>query len=77
MPDMAFAAKGGLTRTKTMLDTVAEWLQYLAIAIVTIAIMVVGYKVLFGGQTVRECAPIIIGCAFLAGASEIASLLLG
>lgn len=76
MPDMAFAA-GGLAKTKKVVDTVAQWLQYLAIGIVTIAIFVVGYKVLFGGQTVRECAPILIGCAIIGGASEIASLLLG
>lgn len=76
MPDMAFAA-GGLTKTKRMLDRVSEWLQYLAISIATIAIFIVGYKVLFGGQTVRECAPILIGCAILAGGAEIVSLLLG
>lgn len=76
VPDMAFAA-GGLAKTKKVVDTVAQWLQYLAIGIVTIAIFVVGYKVLFGGQTVRECAPILIGCAIIGGASEIASLLLG
>lgn len=76
MPDMAFAA-GGLSKTKRVVDRVSEWLQYLAIGIVTIAIFIVGYKVLFGGQTVRECAPILIGCAILGAASEIASLLLG
>ena len=76
VPDMAFAA-GGLAKTKKVVDRVSEWLQYLAIGIVTIAIFIVGYKVLFGGQTVRECAPILIGCAILGGASEIASLLLG
>ena len=76
VPDMAFAA-GGLAKTKKVVDTVAQWLQYLAIGIVTIAIFVVGYKVLFGGQTVRDCAPILIGCAIIGGASEIASLLLG
>ncbi|MBQ9292935.1 MAG: TrbC/VirB2 family protein, partial [Campylobacter sp.] len=75
-PDVAFAA-GGLTKAKTLLETVADWLQILAVVTVTIAILVVGYKVLFGGQTIRECTPIIIGGLLIASASEIASLLMG
>lgn len=72
----AFAA-GGLDKANTLLQKVVEWLNYLSIAVVTIAILVVGYKVLFGGQTIRECSPIIIGAVIIASASTIASLLMG
>ena len=72
----AFGA-GGLDKANTLLEKVVEWLNYLSIAVVTIAILVVGYKVLFVGQTIRECSPIIIGAVIIASASTIASLLMG
>jgi type IV secretion system protein VirB2 len=60
---------------KKLLGDIQTGLQGLSVVVVTIAVMWVGYKVLFGGSTLRECAPIIIGGILLAGASEIASLL--
>lgn len=74
-PDTA-AAAGGLSKAKHLLETVSDWLTALAVVTVTIAILVVGYKVLFGGQTIRECTPIIIGGLLIASASEIAALLM-
>jgi len=65
-----------LTDTKALLDNVQGALKALSAVTVTIAILWVGYKVLFGGQTLRECAPIIIGAILIAGASEIAGLLI-
>ena len=65
-----------MEKAKTLLEQVAEWLRYISVATVTIAILVVGYKVLFGGQTIRECTPIIIGALIIASASEVASLLM-
>ena len=70
-------AAGGLDKAKSLLDKVIEWLNYLSIGVVTIAILVVGYKVLFGGQTIRECSPIIIGAIIIASAATVANLLLG
>lgn len=70
-------AAGGLDKAKTLLDKVIEWLNYLSIGVVTIAILVVGYKVLFGGQTIRECTPIIIGAIIIASAATVANLLMG
>lgn len=75
IPDFAFAA-GGLEKANKLLETVSSWLNALSIATVTIAILVVGYKVVFGGQTIRECVPIIIGAILIASASQIANLLL-
>ena len=69
-------AAGGLDKAKTLLDKVIEWLNYLSIGVVTIAILVVGYKVLFGGQTIRECTPIIIGAIIIASAATVANLLM-
>lgn len=60
-----------MEKAKSLLDKVAEWLRY-----VSIAILVVGYKVLFGGRTIQECTPIIIGALIIASASEVAQLLM-
>ncbi|QMS59911.1 TrbC/VirB2 family protein (plasmid) [Campylobacter fetus] len=75
VPEFAFGA--GLDSAEKLLKQVSEWLNYLAAATVTVAILIVGYKVMFGGQTIRECTPIIIGTILIASASTIASLLLG
>lgn len=74
---LAAPASGGLEKVNTLLENVVSWLKYAAVAVVTIAIFVVGYKVLFGGQTIRECAPIIIGAVLIASAAAIADLLVG
>ena len=60
-----------------LLGKVETGLRGFAVATVTIAVMWVGYKVLFGGSTLRECAPIIIGGILLAGAAEMAKMLVG
>lgn len=75
-PESAFAA-GGLEKANKLLETVIEWLNYLSIAVVTIAILVVGYKITFGGQTIQSCAPIIIGAIVIVSAAQIANLLMG
>ncbi|RDU62117.1 hypothetical protein CQA53_09550 [Helicobacter didelphidarum] len=68
--NIAFAA-GGLTKAKTLLDNVNTALYGLAAITVTIAFLIVGYKILFGGQTIRECIPIIIGAIIIASASAL------
>jgi type IV secretion system protein VirB2 len=74
--ETAFCQSGGLSGAKNLLENIEGALRALSVVTVTIAILWVGYKVLFGGQTLRECAPIIIGAILIAGASEIANLLI-
>lgn len=76
IPTLSFGA-GGLDSAENLLDTVSGWLTALSAVTVTIAILIVGYKITFGGQTIRECTPIIIGAVLIASASSIAGLLLG
>lgn len=64
-------------RAKTMLTRVEQGLRGLSLVVVTIAVLWVGYKVLFGGSTISECAPIIIGAIIIASAAEVAKLLVG
>lgn len=75
LPNFLFSA-GGLSKVNTLLETISGWLYGAAAVTVTIAILWVGYKILFGGQTLRECAPVLIGSIIIASASTIAGLLI-
>lgn len=71
------AMADGFSKASTLLEKVSTGLLALSIVTVTIAVLWVGYKVLFAGNTLRECAPIIMGAILIASASEIARLLVG
>ena len=64
-------------KASTLMTKIQTGLTGLSVVTVTIAIMWVGYKILYGGSTIRECGPIIIGAILLAGAAELAKLLVG
>ncbi|PRP68508.1 TriB protein [Chromobacterium amazonense] len=72
IPNLAFA---GFDKANTLLQKVSDGLFALALVTVTLAAMWVGYKVLFGGSTIRECGPVIIGAVIIASASQIGSML--
>ncbi|ECS7808625.1 TrbC/VirB2 family protein [Salmonella enterica subsp. enterica serovar Enteritidis] len=67
----------GFSKAETLLEKVKTGLSGLSLVTVTIACLWVGYKVLFGGSTIRECAPIIIGAIVIASAAEVASMMVG
>lgn len=67
----------GFSKAESLLEKVQSGLSGLSIVTVTIACLWVGYKVLFGGSTIRECAPIIIGAIVIASAAEVASMMVG
>ncbi|HGU5416757.1 TPA: TrbC/VirB2 family protein [Klebsiella pneumoniae] len=63
------------SKAETLLEKVKTGLSGLSLVTVTIACLWVGYKVLFGGSTIRECSPIIIGAIVIASAAEVASMM--
>lgn len=63
-------------KAQKLMEKIEGGLRGLSLVSVTIAIIWVGYKVLFGGSTLRDCAPILIGAILLASAAEIAKLLM-
>ncbi|WP_233115180.1 TrbC/VirB2 family protein, partial [Aggregatibacter actinomycetemcomitans] len=67
----------GLQKVNTLVDNILNSLTYIQIGVVTIAVIVAGYKVLFQGQTFREVAPILVGGIIIGAAAEIAKLLVG
>lgn len=71
-----YGASGGLQKVSTFLDHIKTILTAISIVTVTIAFLWVGYKVLFGGQTLRELSPVIIGAVIIASAAEAAALLM-
>ena len=68
-------AKGGFKKATTLMNSVKSGLIGLSTVTVIIAIIWCGYKILFGGSTMREMAPILIGAVVLGGATEIGNLL--
>ena len=76
-PNFLFAAGGtGLTKVDNFFSTVNGWLSAAGVLIMTGAIMVAGYKVMFGGQAIREVTPIVLGGILIGGAAMIAGMLL-
>lgn len=71
----AFAAGSGFTKANTLLENVATGLEGLAIATITIAALIVGYRTLFDGRALSESKNIMIGGIIIASVSEIASML--
>lgn len=68
-------AKGEFKKAKTLMESVRSGLIGLSTVTVILAIAWCGYKILFGGSTLREMAPILIGAVVLGGATEIGTLL--
>lgn len=71
-----FALAEGLEKVNTLMEKVISVLHGAAILTATAAFMWVGYKYLFGGATLRELGPVIVGAVLIAAAAEIAALLL-
>lgn len=67
----------GVERVNKTVEMIQTALTSIAVAVVTIAIMVAGYKIIFGGQTFREVSPLLIGGVLIGAAAEIASRLVG
>ena len=67
----------GLGGANDMLIKVQEWLSSLALVVVTIAFLWIGYKMLVDRTPFSEVSRIFIGAIIIGAASELASLLIG
>lgn len=74
-PSYAGAGAGTFQSVTNGVNTLVTILKAVAIGVGTIAILWTGYKIVFGGATFREMAPILIGGIFVSGASGLAALL--
>jgi type IV secretory pathway VirB2 component (pilin) len=71
------ALADGLTKVNTLMDNIVTLLRSVSIAAVTIAVMFVGYKMIFMQSSFKDCIPVVLGCLLIGGASELAIFLLG
>lgn len=67
----------GFSKADELLEKIKVGLTGLSIVTVTIAVLWVGYQVLFNGNTLRGCTPVIIGAIVIASAAEVASMMVG
>ncbi|MDK4565485.1 TrbC/VirB2 family protein [Kingella kingae] len=74
---MAAGGAGGLDGIKSIFTEVMKALDSISLVVVTIAFAIAGYKVVFGGRTIQEVSPILIGGVIIGAAGYLASLTLG
>jgi type IV secretion system protein VirB2 len=67
----------GLSKVNSLLQNLLTLLQGASAVIVAIAVIAVGYKMIFQQARWSEVSNIVIGALFIGGASSIASWLLG
>lgn len=68
------ASAGGLAKGATLLTTVSTWMTGIGITIVTIALMVVGFKMVFHAAEWKDVAPVFWGGVIIGSAAAIASM---
>ena len=71
---MTSPAYASFNKATTLITNIQSWLRTISVVVVTIAILVAGYKIIFQGQTFREVAPILVGGIIIGAAAEIAKL---
>lgn len=71
---MSSPAYADFAKATTLITNIQSWLRTISVVVVTIAILVAGYKIIFQGQTFREVAPILVGGIIIGAAAEIAKL---
>ncbi|MDD8755800.1 TrbC/VirB2 family protein [Escherichia coli] len=66
----------GFTRANTVGQKIATGLHGLAAITITVAVIWIGYKTLWKGESLSQCGYIIIGGILIGGGSEIAALIM-
>ena len=71
---MASPAYAEFTKATGLIKNIESWLRIISVTVVTIAILVAGFKIIVQGQSFREVAPILVGGIIIGAAAEIANL---
>ncbi|EIO2627167.1 TrbC/VirB2 family protein [Salmonella enterica] len=66
----------GFSRANTIMEKVSSGLHGLAAITITVAVIWIGYKTLWKGESLSQCGYIIIGGILIGGGSEIGALLM-
>lgn len=67
---------GGLQKANTLMQNLSTALYGLAGATVVVACIYVGFKIMWGGKTLQECAPVLIGSGIIICASSLGAMLI-
>ncbi|EBZ4664282.1 TriB protein [Salmonella enterica subsp. enterica serovar Bovismorbificans] len=70
------ASADGFQRANIIMEKVSTGLQGLAAITITVAVIWIGYKTLWKGESLSQCGYIIIGGILIGGGSEIGALLM-
>ncbi|STV06000.1 type IV secretory pathway VirB2 component [Klebsiella pneumoniae] len=70
------ALADGFQRANTVMQKVSTGLHGLAAITITVAVIWIGYKTLWKGESLSQCGYIIIGGILIGGGSEIGALLM-
>ncbi|SFU33618.1 type IV secretion system protein VirB2 [Nitrosomonas eutropha] len=66
-----------LERGTTMLNSVSTWLLSIGVVVLTIALMFVGFRMMFQAAQWKDVAPVFWGGVLIGGAAGIAGMLIG
>ena len=67
----------GLDRVNELMELILGALTAISIGAVTIAVILTGYKMAFKGDSLGDCAPVIVGGVIIGAAGQIATMLVG
>lgn len=65
------AEANGLVKTKTLLQKVFDEAHSLVGIVVALAALIIGFRVLFRGENIRDCWGVILEASLIASAAEI------
>lgn len=74
LPNVVFGA--GISSVNTLMSSIETALHAVAAVTITIAVMWVGYKVMYNKQALSEFWYVLLGALLVAGAAEIAAMML-
>jgi type IV secretion system protein VirB2 len=67
----------GLERGSTVLKAISDWMTGIGVVVVTIALMVVGFRMVFQAAEWKDVAPVFWGGVLIGGAGAFAKLFIG
>lgn len=73
----SFPAFAQLERGTDMLNQVSTWLLSIGVVVLTIALMFVGFRMMFHAAQWKDVAPVFWGGVLIGGAAGVAGMLVG
>jgi type IV secretion system protein VirB2 len=74
---LAFPAHAQLQKVNELMTAVQNALTAISVTSVTIAVILTGYKMAFKGDSLGDCAPVLVGGVVIGAAIQIAQMLVG